>query len=185
MRETFRKLVHLFFGLGIVCLIITIPRPLMINLLAIAIFGGLVLSELIRCGYPIPLISRFVKFLDREDALPGRGALYFAISTLLCMILFPVPAVIPAVITLAVLDGVATIVGRRFGRTRIWNSKTLEGTVAAILVTAAFLVPFLSPAGVVIVVLVGGIVELLSPIDDNLTLPVSVCLVLTLLPGLL
>jgi phytol kinase len=184
MRETLRKLVHLLFGLGIAALIIIIPRPLMIDLLAIAILGGLILSELISRGYPIPFISRFVKFLDREDALPGRGALYFAISALLCLILFPVAAVIPAIIALAVLDGVATIAGRRFGKTRIWNGKTLEGTVVAMAGTFVCLLPFLTPPGAGVSTLVAGVVELVSPIDDNLTIPVSVCIVLTLIPGL-
>jgi phytol kinase len=139
---------------------------------------------LISRGYPIPFISRFVKFLDREDALPGRGALYFAISALLCLILFPVAAVIPAIIALAVLDGVATIAGRRFGKTRIWNGKTLEGTVVAMAVTFVCLLPFLTPPGAGVSTLVAGVVELVSPIDDNLTIPVSVCIVLTLIPGL-
>jgi len=185
MRETLRKLVHLLFGLGIAALVIVIPRSLMIDLLAIAILGGLILSELISRGYPIPFISRFVKFLDREDALPGRGALYFAISALLCLILFPVAAVIPAIIALAVLDGVATIAGRRFGKTRIWNGKTLEGTVAAMAVTFVCLLPFLTPPGTGVATLVAGMVELVSPIDDNLTIPVSVCIALTFIPGLI
>ena len=184
MRETLRKLVHLLFGLGIAALIIIIPRPLMIELLALSIFGGLVLSELISRGYGIPFISRFVKFLDREDALPGRGALYFAISSLVCLILFPVAAVIPAIIALAVLDGVATIAGRRFGKTRIWNGKTLEGTVTAMVVTFIVLLPFLTPPGAGVATVVAGVVELISPIDDNLTIPVSVCVFLTFIPGL-
>lgn len=185
MRETLRKLVHLLFGLGIAALIIVIPHALMIDLLALSIFVGLVLSELISRGYGIPFISRFVKFLDREDALPGRGALYFAISSLVCLILFPVAAVIPAIIALAVLDGVATIAGRRFGRTRIWNGKTLEGTVTAMGVTFVVLLPFLIPPAAGVATLVAGLVELVSPIDDNLTIPVSVCVVLFLVPGLI
>jgi dolichol kinase len=185
MRETLRKLVHLLFGLGIAGLVIVIPRSLMIDLLAISIFCGLVLSELISRGYGIPFISRFVKFLDREDALPGRGALYFAISSLVCLILFPVAVVIPAIIALAILDGVATIAGRRFGKTRIWNGKTLEGTVMAMAVTFVCLLPFLPPPGAGVATVVAGVVELVSPIDDNLTIPVSVCVVLTLIPGLI
>jgi phytol kinase len=185
MRETLRKLVHVLFGLGIAALVIVLPRPLMIDLLALSIFGGLVLSELISRGYAIPLISPFVKFLDREDALPGRGALYFAISSLVCLILFPVAAVIPAIIALAVLDGVATIVGRRFGKTRIYHGKTLEGTVIAMVVTFVALLPFLTPPGVGVATVVAGVVELVSPIDDNLTIPVSVCIALTFIPGLI
>jgi dolichol kinase len=38
--------------------------------------------------------------------------------------------------------------------------------------------------GAAIVSVVAGAVELFSPVDDNLVIPVSMCVLLTLLPGL-
>ena len=73
-----------------------------------------------------------IALLERKDVLPGKGTLYFAIGVFFCLVFFPLTVVVPAVICLAVLDGVATIVGIRFGRHRIWKSKSLEGTLAGI-----------------------------------------------------
>lgn len=185
MRETIRKVVHLLFGLGIAGLILSLPREFVIELLALALLAGLILSELICRGYFLPFISRFVKYLDREDALPGRGALYFTVSALFCLIVFPVPAVVPAIIALSVLDSVATIAGRRLGKKRIKNNKTIEGTLCGIIVTFFPLLLVVSPVGAGTISVIAGVVELISPVDDNLTIPVSICVVLTLFPFLI
>jgi phytol kinase len=185
MREAIRKLVHLVFGLAIAGLIITLPREFVIEILALSLLAGLILSELIRRGNPVPFISPFVKYLDREDSLPGRGALYFTASALFCLIIFPVPVVAPAIVALSILDSVAAISGRRFGKTRIWNNKTLEGTVFGIIGTFFPLLLMVSPAGAGTISVVAGTLELISPVDDNLTIPVGICVLLTLFPFLI
>jgi dolichol kinase len=126
-----------------------------------------------------------VNYVDRSDPLPGKGALYFAVSALTCVILFPVAIVVPALVSLAVLDGVATIAGIRFGRTRIYNGKSLEGTLAGIFVTFLVLLLFISIPGAFFVAVVAGIIEMFSPIDDNLVIPVSICVLLTFIPALI
>ena len=87
--------------------------------------------------------------------------------------------------TLAVLDGVATLAGMRFGRTRIYNGKSLEGTGAGIFVTFLVLLPFISVQGALIVAVIAGIIEMFSPVDDNLVIPISICLLLTVFPALI
>jgi dolichol kinase len=88
-------------------------------------------------------------------------------------------------VTLAVLDGVATIAGTRFGRTRFYNGKSAEGTVAGIFVTFLVLLLFMSVHGALIVAVIAGIIELFSPVDDNLVIPVSICILLTVIPVLI
>ena len=78
-----------------------------------------------------------------------------------------------------------TIVGVRFGRTRIWNGKSWEGTLAGIIITILVLLPFLTLPGAVAIAVVAGLIELLSPVDDNLVIPVAVCVALAFVPGLL
>jgi phytol kinase len=126
-----------------------------------------------------------VNYVDRNDPLPGKGALYFAVSALTCVILFPVAVVVPALVSLAVLDGVAAIAGIRFGRTRIHNGKSLEGTGAGIFVTFLVLLPFISIQGALIVAVIAGIIEMFSPVDDNLVIPISICFLLTVFPALI
>jgi len=91
----------------------------------------------------------------------------------------------PALLSLAVLDGVATIAGTRFGRTRIYNGKSAEGTGTGIFITFLVLLLFISIHGALIVAVIAGIIELISPIDDNLVIPVSICLILTVIPALI
>jgi phytol kinase len=107
------------------------------------------------------------------------------VSALTCVILFPIAVVVPALVSLAVLDGVATIAGIRFGSTRIYNGKSLEGTVTGISVTFLVLLLFISIQGAFIVAVIAGIIEMFSPVDDNLVIPISICILLTVFPALI
>ena len=185
MRELARKLIHVLFGLGIAGMVLVLDRTSAMAVLAGGLFFGLVLIDLILRGYTLPVFSALLNYVDRSDPLPGKGALYFAVSALTCVILFPVEVVVPALVSLAVLDGVATIAGIRFGRTRIYNGKSLEGTVAGIFVTSLVLLLFISIQGALIVAVIAGIIELFSPVDDNLVIPASICLLLTIFPALM
>jgi len=185
MKELIRQLVHLVFGLAVAGMVFVTGQPAAVAILAGGLFIGIVMVDLILRGCRVPLFSPLVDAFDRGDRLPGRGALYFAVSALACLILFPVTISVPALVTLAVLDSVTTIVGVRFGRTRIYNGKSWEGTLAGIIVTVLVLLPFLTLPGAVAVAIVAGVIELLSPVDDNLVIPVAVCVVLALVPGFL
>ncbi|PKL62392.1 MAG: hypothetical protein CVV31_06050 [Methanomicrobiales archaeon HGW-Methanomicrobiales-2] len=82
---------------------------------------------------------------------------------------------------LSLLDSVTTLVGIRFGRNRIYNHKSFEGTFAGVVVTAAALCLLVPPATALVTVAVTALAELVSPVDDNLVIPVVACLVLTVL----
>jgi phytol kinase len=185
MQELTRKLIDLVFGLGIAGMVLVLDHTTATAILAGGLFFGIILVDLILRGYKIPALSDLVNYVDRCDPLPGKGALYFAISALACVVLFSKPVVIPALLSLAVLDGVATIAGTRFGRNRIYNGKSLEGTIAAIIVTFLVLLLVLPAPGALVVAVVAGIIEMFSPVDDNLVIPVSICILLTAVPGLL
>jgi len=185
MKELVRQLVHLIFGLAVAGMVLVAGQPAAVAILAGGLFIGIVMVDLILRGCRVPLFSPLVDAFDRKDRLPGRGALYFAVSALACVILFPVTISVPALVTLAVLDSVTTIVGVRFGRTRIYNGKSWEGTLAGIIVTVLVLLPFLKLPGAVVIAIVAGLIELLSPVDDNLVIPIAVCVVLALVPGFL
>ncbi|HUU76098.1 MAG TPA: hypothetical protein VMW63_08420 [Methanoregulaceae archaeon] len=182
MDELLRKLVHLIFGLLIVAGIILVPEPYMISLLILSVFAGFILSDAISRGYYIPLISGLIYRLDRKDAVPGKGAIYFAISVIFCLIFFNINLVVPAILSLTVLDSFATIVGRRYGKNRIHNGKSLEGSVAGMAATVVVLIFILPPFFALIGAFVAGVVEILSPVDDNLTIPLAICLLFTIIP---
>jgi dolichol kinase len=183
MQELARKLIHMIFGLGIAGMILVLDHTTATAVLAGGLFAGLILIDLILRGYTLPLISALVDYVDRCDPLPGKGAFYFAVSALACVILFPA-AVVPALVALAVLDGVATIAGIRFGRTRIFNGKSVEGAAAGMAVTFPVLLPVLPVTGALAVAVIAGLIEMFSPVDDNLVIPIGICVLLTAIPTL-
>jgi dolichol kinase len=185
MQELIRKLVHLLFGLLIAGMVLVAGQAVAAAILAGGLLIGIVLVDLILRGHRLPLFSILIENLDRNDPLPGRGALTFAVSALACVVLFPVTISVPAILTLAILDSVTTIVGIRYGRTRIHNGKSWEGTLAGIVVTTITLLPFLTIAGAFVVSVLAGIIELFSPVDDNLVIPLAVSVMLALVPAFL
>ena len=184
MREIVRQLIHLCFGLGIAALVFSFDHVTVISVIAGTLLIGVVLVDLILRGYTVPGLSDLVQYGDRCDPLPGKGAFFFGVSALACIILFPVSVVVPALVALAVLDSVTTLAGIRFGRRRIHNGKSWEGSLSGIAVTILCLLPFLSLPGAVVASVCAGIIELFSPVDDNLVIPVGVCLLLVLVPSL-
>lgn len=180
MDEVPRKIVHLLFGLGIAALISVADRQIILASLLVSIFLGFIFSDAIVRGFEIPLISAVVHLLERRDAMPGKGTLFFLLSAFVCLFFFPPPVVVPAVIALSIVDGIATPVGRRFGSHRIYNGKSAEGTLTGIAAASGALVIFLPPQTAVLTAVIAGVTELVSPVDDNLVIPVIICLVLTL-----
>jgi dolichol kinase len=184
MKEIVRQLIHLCFGLGIAAMVYFLDHAVVVAVMAGGLLIGVVLVDLILRGHAIPVISPLVQYGDRCDPLPGKGAFFFAVSALACIILFPISLVVPALVALAVLDSVTTVAGTRYGRHRIHNGKSWEGTLAGIAVTILALIPFLTLPGALAASVVAGIVELLSPVDDNLVIPMGVCILLALVPAL-
>jgi dolichol kinase len=184
MREIVRQAIHLGFGLAIAAMVYFVDHSIVLAIMTGGLLIGVFLIDLILRGYQVPIISPLVEYGDRCDPLPGKGAFFFAVSALACIILFPVPVVVPALVSLAVLDSVTTLVGVRFGRHRIHNGKSWEGTLSGIAVTVLALLPFLSLPGALAASVIAGIIELFSPVDDNLVIPVGVCLLLVLVPSL-
>jgi dolichol kinase len=183
MDEVARKVVHLLFGSGIAVAVLLVPRDIVLGLIALSVLTGGILSDALSRGYYLPLVSELIDRLERRNVVPGKGALYFATSALVCLIFFPVQVVVPAIIALAILDGMATLVGIHFGRHRIWGSKTLEGSAGGILTAFTALVLVLPQPHALLVACTAGVLELLTPVDDNLVIPVGVCILLTLFPA--
>ncbi len=181
MDEQLRQAAHMFFGVGIAAMALFLEKPLVVLVLAASLFVGFILTDSLMRGYKLPLITPLVDTLERKVALPGKGAFYFTASALFCILLFPTVIAAAGILSLAVLDGIATVVGIRFGKHRIRNGKSVEGSAAGIAANAVVLLLLVSPVQAIAASLVAGLVELISPVDDNLTIPVAVCLALTAL----
>ena len=127
----------------------------------------------------------FGKLLRRKESDRARkrlnGASYVLISATLCVMVFPKVIAVSCFLILIISDLMAALVGRRFGKHRIFG-KSLEGSLAfffsAVLIILAtpkieyrlgeYLIGVVASA-------IGTLIEALPwEIDDNLTIPLLV-----------
>lgn len=189
--ELIRKGIHMCsISIPVIYYYISKETALSILVPLTLLFG---LSDLGRLFLPSVrrLYHRFFGFLLRNrernvENLRLNGATYVLVSASLCVWLFPKVIVLTAFAILIISDTSAALIGRRFGRHPFFG-KTREGTAAFFL--TALLVVMLAPKILylpteyligVLAALIGTFVELLSGeiIDDNFSIPLSICLVM-------
>ena len=143
----------------------------------------------VRIAYP-EVVARRAPWVNRvllraEEQVRESAMIPYAIAVLLTILSVPKPAALIAIYTLAIADPMAAVVGIRYGRRRIAQNRSLEGSLAfagATLVIAAVVLgytadaPALALAGASLTIaLVAAACELLPlRIDDNLTIPLFV-----------
>lgn len=181
MNEYLRKTAHLLFGLVIAGVIFLVPATYALIIIGVSLSAGLILIDLCMKGYQIPVMSIVLKHMEREGEFPGKGALFFVFSAFIAAIFFPPPIAAVSVAILAVLDSFSTIIGIRFGKHQIWKKKTIEGFLGGVIITSVMLMLIAPPIYAVLISLVAGVVELVSPVDDNLIIPWVVAILITLL----
>lgn len=191
--EVARKAIHLCsLSIPIVYYFVSKATALTI-LIPIAVLFGV--SDIARLLHPPfgRLYEKYFGFLLRSHERNDRGrrlngATYVLLSAALCIWLFPKVIVITAFTILIVSDSFAALIGRKFGKHRFMG-KSFEGSSAFFL--SALVVVAVAPKinylpgeyliGIVAAIL-GAIVEAMpSIIDDNLTIPISISLVMWLM----
>src|SRR5262245_22653447 len=143
----------------------------------------------IRVAYP-EAVARHAGWVNRllvraEEQVRESAMIPYAIAVLLTILTVPKPAALIAIYPLAIADPVAAVVGIRWGRRRIAQNRTLQGSAAFFGVTLVIAVVVLAEGtagtGLAIaaasftIALAGAGCELLPlRIDDNLTIPLFV-----------
>jgi dolichol kinase len=190
--ELIRKGIHMSsLAIPVVYYFITRETALSILVPLLLLFG---VSDLARVFIPAfgSFYERWFGFLLRRHELAEghkrlNGATYVLLSAALCVWLFPKMIVITAFAILIVSDTAAALVGRKFGRHPLVQGKSFEGSTAffvsaLIVVALAPKVHYLPLEYVIgtVAALVGTLVEAVSGdmIDDNLSIPLSVSLVM-------
>jgi len=122
----------------------------------------------------------------KEDEGPN-ASFFYAVSLLIAVLLFEPRIAMGAIISLAVGDPVAGIVGTLFGRVRL-KGKAVEGAVANlvasfILINLLVTSPWIALAGAS----AGAAVELahIPKVDDNLSVPIVSGLAMTIVSSLI
>lgn len=188
-----RMIMHVGMGSAATALTVLLPsRAWLVGLpLVVAVFAWTAEFLRVRSARVNELMmTLFGSVAHDHERHRVNSSTWFVTGLLLIALAFPRPACTAAVMALAVGDTAASLVGRRWGRTRLRSGRSLEGTAAFALVAglAATLVLRVSfpmawgqaallgsVAGVS-----GALTELYSErLDDNFSIPVTVAAVLT------
>jgi len=134
----------------------------------------------------VPYLEPLLRLLDRPEdrnSLPGKGAILYGAAVGTTVLLFPSLAAAGGVAALAAGDSASTVVGRAFGEHPLpWNARlSIEGSAA--FAAAAFLLSVLFlPVGYALLSAVAGALIETIPwrVDDNISIPLGVALLLRL-----
>lgn len=132
------------------------------------------------------LLGLYGDILREHESKPKwymlNGASYVIIAATLCLVLFPINVFLVSFSVLVISDTCAALMGRRFGKKKLYDSKTIIGTVSFFL-SGCFVALFIvltrsiEPIGLlffVVGIFVGTLGELFAKqllIDDNFVVP--------------
>ena len=199
-NEVRRKLVHLSsLWMPTVMLVFAKYRWYLAVFFGLLLVGNLLVEHAYASGkHPgmNKLYDRFFGGMLRFEVKPGMwvisGGPYVFASACLSLLLF-VPWIAASGMTAMLLgDTAAALIGRRFGRIKLANGKSLEGviafivaaTVGIVIVSRIVGVPGMRIWTILLASAAGSLVELFEKqlhIDDNFSIPVAVGAVLLLL----
>ncbi len=188
MSNTLRGLVHILVGLCISVLVFFISKPIVLFILGLATLA-LLSVDLLR--FQIRWLhtwfqSVFRIFLRDYESSRMLGASYMFVGSLVSVTVFTREVAVLAISFLAVGDVLATLIGTRFGRIKLFK-KNLEGILACLV--GCLIVGFtwryiglgVSSWAIVTGIIGAAVAESLPrPVDDNLTIPLISGLVMTL-----
>jgi len=179
-----REAIHLS-AISIPILVMLLGQNWVVFLISV-IVSLYIVSEIARMeGKNLPLFSKITNLAASQTELYEFAAapIYFALGILLTLVLFPVPENSAAIAIFAVGDSSASLLGGLSTmRNPINKGKTLGGSVGgfvfAFLAGAIFITPWKALVGAMIAMTVEA---LPSPLNDNITIPISAALGMTLL----
>lgn len=130
--------------------------------------------------------SKIISPLVRNHELAGdfTGATYILTSFCVIIALYGKAIAIAAMAFTIVGDSFAAVIGRKYGRHKLFKTKSWEGSLACLAgtVMVAFIIPGIPLSIVLTGAVVAAVVEAIPwGVDDNVTVPVLSGLVMTIL----
>ena len=175
-REVQRKLIHIFFSVIPIGYWLGWDRNIILGLCLFLAVGFLV-ADILRIKFALArryfvfIFSKLLREDELEKDLTGATYLFWGMSA--TVFLFFKEAAVPALLFVTFADPVAAIVGKRFGKHRVFN-KTVEGFEGFFL-TAVLIVVAFSPFGFwgFVIALLAALLELFPlKLNDNLIIPI-------------
>jgi len=182
--EIIRKTIHFFIAL--VPFLASIDKMATVSILMIGTLSYTLMEYLRLCGVKIPMISSITGMASRPRDF-GRfvmGPVTLGIGALLALLLYPSNAAAIAIYALAFGDGIASLVGKFFGKWRpsFLLGKSVEGSLACFTIVFICAYAVCGNANIAIVAaFVTTVVEAMPLEDfDNIAIPVTVGLAVQL-----
>lgn len=176
-NEIYRKLIHIASSAFPLAYLFLLERTTILWIVGVCA-ALLVAGELLRLRFSFfanlyrLLFSAVVR---RKEDHRFTGATFVFSAAFLTILLFEKHVAVFALLILSFADSMAALVGKRWGRRPLLD-KTVEGTVTFLIVAVAlaFALPGIPREAALVAALVATVVELLpSPINDNLLVPLS------------
>lgn len=129
------------------------------------------------------LAESFAAGYERSGERPLMGAITFYIGATVAAAAFSEPVAAAAIAVLALADAASTVVGFYLGRHKlpVNPKKSWEGSATFALISFAVLLFFVSPFRAFLTAWIAMTIETLPRIDDNISIPLTVGLLLTVL----
>lgn len=183
--QPWRRAFHATNGTFLVLALLFLPIPRGAVLLALgALVAGLVLLDVVRLTRPGVnrlFFRTFIRLASPREANKVASSTWYALGVLLALLLFPRGAALAGILTMALGDPAAALVGRKYGKRKL-GSGSLEGSTTFALVAFGVLALFAPWPVAAVAALVTAAVEALPwPVDDNLSIPLVASGVLFLL----
>ena len=185
--EFLRKIIHLFDSIIPLSLFFIERETLLIILLPITI--TFIFLDFTRHYISIvekiysSLFDRVTRSVEKEKN-NVTGASYYLLGCLITVYFFQdISIIISSLLIMSISDSFAALIGIRYGNTKIYNGKTLEGSFAFLLSTIIILSIFsvnLNLYALIFISISITFVELFSfyKINDNLTIPICSAILL-------
>ena len=180
-NEVLRKLIHLFDSI-IPLSLFYLSRETLITILAPITFTFIFLDI---ARHHIKFLGKlyltFFSIVTRDIEKRQNnvtGASYYLLGCLIVVYLFEdINLIMASLLVMSISDSVAALIGVKYGKTKIYGNKSLEGSFSFFLSTLIILyifMPSFSSFEYVIVSILITLVELFSfyRMNDNLTIPV-------------
>lgn len=179
-KEIIRQIVHAIFGTIIIAMLF-LGKDYALLMSSFAFGFGIIVSVLSSKGRKIPFFTTALENLGRgSENIAGIGALTLFLGITMAIAFFPLKAALGALVVLSYGDAASTIFGILLGRNKSIGKRTIEGTVAGIIISFAGLYLLFNPFSAFCAAAVGMLAEYL-PIDDNISIPIASGIVLSFL----
>lgn len=186
-NEILRKLIHLFDSVIPLSLFYISRENLLFILTPITIIFIILDFSRHHITFLGKIYSTFFNIVTREIEQKRNnvtGASYYLLGCLIVVYFFnDINIIISSLLIMSISDSFAALVGVKYGKTKIYGKKSLEGSFSFFISTIIILYMFmnnLSTIEYIYISLLITLVELFSfhRINDNLTIPVFAALVL-------